>query len=102
MYGYCAQHKKQTGYLKGSKINYRGYINHPNWSKMSKKIRAGKKCVLCGGSADHAHHNNYVNLGRETRKDLAPLCVNCHNMFHKFHETRAGRFVALRQFKREE
>jgi len=106
--GLCRIHRDQsptygtleikTQRKKRKKTNYNIYINSPQWKNKSKAIRAENNCVLCGGIAENVHHNNYRNVGNEYENDLAPLCRNCHLMFHTFYKYKKGSFVPLRKF----
>jgi len=68
-----------------SKIDYREYINSPEWYKKSSEIkkRVGK-CQVCGSQYNlRTHHNTYENLGDEKPEDLIVLCDTCHGIFHR-------------------
>ena len=69
--------------------NYREYLNSPLWAKNKEKIRPkglNRKCSKCGKRTNflQPHHKTYVNLGRETKKDVSWLCGPCHRDEH-FH-----------------
>lgn len=67
-------------------IEYKLYINSPEWKKFSKKIKndRGNKCEVCGisGVILHAHHKTYERFKNELETDILVVCVNCHNKIH--------------------
>lgn len=68
--------------------NYHDYIESDVWKNRRRKmILANPTCVLCCKKSITVHHRTYRNLGGEKeKKDLIPLCVSCHEYFHKGHK----------------
>lgn len=70
-------------------INYKEYIQSEEWKQKAEKFKQaiGYRCQLCNLSGHittlHAHHNTYERLGSEWQTDIAILCNECHENFHK-------------------
>jgi len=69
-----------------TKQKYLAYLKSPKWKEKRQqcfKIH-GTLCVSCGERAIHIHHKTYINFTRENvKKDLIPLCVDCHHLIHE-------------------
>lgn len=81
--------KIQDKFIK--RMSYKEYIRSGLW----KKRRAlyfknhDKKCIACGTDGRITlHHLTYKRLKKELDKDLAPLCWNCHGLYHEIHGTK--------------
>jgi len=68
-------------------IEYETYISSNKWSRKRKRLLGDHNvCLGCfretEGGTLHLHHVNYDALGKETRKDVIPLCKVCHEALH--------------------
>lgn len=65
-------------------IPYSVYLKTSHWESLrSRVLKAdGRKCVRCRRKATQVHHLTYHRLGRESLKDLASLCRDCHVAVH--------------------
>lgn len=65
-------------------VNYREYINSPEWKAFAAQIKAkrGNRCQICNaeGLLD-AHHRTYAWLGWEAEDDITVLCRACHDLY---------------------
>jgi len=86
--GYCKYHQIQATEERTPYLSYETYISSPEWREKALECKHKRfwVCALCGGKADHAHHNSYKNLGDEMPHELTPLCDSCHKDFHNNHE----------------
>jgi 5-methylcytosine-specific restriction endonuclease McrA len=61
---------------------YIDYIKSERWKRKRQAVfrHYGKRCYACRKYAKvlHVHHLTYARLGKESIKDLIPLCVPCH------------------------
>ena len=66
-------------------VNYKEYMQSPEWQAKSKAfIKQAGCCERCGSiHLLGAHHLNYECLGHEVRGDLAIYCWDCHQKYHK-------------------
>lgn len=67
--------------------SYDNYLESSHWRNI--RLRVAKRenyvCQICGVKTKnlfHVHHLNYSRVGNEHSKDLAFLCVPCHNKHH--------------------
>jgi 5-methylcytosine-specific restriction endonuclease McrA len=69
---------------------YRSYLKSDAWKKKRQQVFAyyGKRCYACRKAPKvlHVHHLTYARLGRESVKDLIPLCVPCHREVTKVYK----------------
>jgi len=64
---------------------YQAYITSDDWyDRRIKLLCAHKYCLGCERSFEtlQLHHISYDFLGAETRKDVIPVCVDCHSQIH--------------------
>lgn len=68
---------------------YEQYLASPHWMEFREGYftRHPNKCFITGRStAMHLHHITYVNIGKETDKDVVPLCEEMHTLVHSLNE----------------
>jgi 5-methylcytosine-specific restriction endonuclease McrA len=75
---------------------YKDYIKSAKWQKKRQECFAihGKRCKACGTGQGplHVHHMDYSRLGNESaRRDLMPLCVDCHRSVTKIYRSNRRR-----------
>ena len=74
-----------TSEKSNTNVDYYEYLKTDKW-KVVRRLAldyAGHKCQLCSSKERlNVHHNNYLNLGNETLKDVVVLCRKCHEKFH--------------------
>ena len=66
-------------------IGYEAYLNSEQWAEKRRQtiIYHGVKCKDCGDNAIDIHHLHYNTLYFEDpKKDLIPLCRECHSKRH--------------------
>lgn len=71
---------KQIGFK-----NYADYLKSEWWGEFRKSYRKrfrGITCRVCDDKQYVLHHKSYENLGRETFKDVVPLCGPHHLAVH--------------------
>lgn len=69
-----------------SRAEYQLYLKSGKWKKKREEVFRyyGKQCVLCGSEENIiVHHRRYDNVTHEPLQDLVPLCIRCHNAYHK-------------------
>lgn len=81
-----------------SRARYAGYMDAPAWYRrrerwLSEWVEAtgvDPVCAACGGEwtlrTGDLHHRTYARLGRESWRDLMPLCRPCHAELHRIME----------------
>jgi hypothetical protein len=69
--------------------SYKEYLGSSEWKekKLEAKVCWGQKankCSFCRDFMDVWHHKSYVRVGGNEgpKKDLIPLCNNCHQYLH--------------------
>lgn len=81
-------------------LSYREYMLSPQWAVKRKAVvaRAGHTCQRCGrrNCRIEVHHLTYVRLGQERPEDLIAVCMDCHRLLDKQHQTGSGRKVVDR------
>ncbi len=76
-----------------SRLEYRDYINSPEWRRVRARYWASKlpqACYVCNAprrAGMHLHHRTYKNLGSERLMDLVPVCPSCHDRIHEVYRT---------------
>lgn len=69
---------------KTRKSCYKNYLESVLWkNKRAEILKTNPSCYCCEGKVDNIHHRNYANIGRESKRDLIPLCFYCHQEVHK-------------------
>ena len=71
------------------KEEYCKHLKSDDWNYKRNMVmaRAGKKCELCGDSADHVHHIRYPkNLKQDSLRNLLAVCKTCHDKLHGLHQ----------------
>lgn len=65
-------------------VNYKAYIHSKAWQTKRRMMFALYDCcALCGSKENlQVHHLHYDTLGKETAKDLAVVCLTCHEDLH--------------------
>lgn len=67
--------------------NQKGYIYNKDYEKCRKKKNelTSNKCYICGGTAYCMHHiiPLYSN-GKNRKRNLIPVCFDCHSKIHPF------------------
>jgi len=59
------------------------YLESEHWKAFtSKMIDEYEQCHICESRAEHIHHLNYRNLGKEDSDDVVVLCSKCHCYVH--------------------
>ncbi len=63
---------------------YTEYVASPGWRRRRRAAFRSGRCLACGATRKLvAHHITYLNIGRETQKDLVLLCDGCHSETHR-------------------
>ena len=93
---------------------YKRYMKSDRWKAKRQEVFAyyGKRCYACRKRAKilHVHHMDYSRLGRESVKDLIPLCVPCHREVTRVYRRNRRRglrrvtmeFVKMKRGKKDE
>jgi hypothetical protein len=72
---------KKIGYA-----SYDAYLASKHWQDFRRRYADSglpMTCACCGVKASSLHHCTYRNLGRETFKDVIPVCRPCHVAIHE-------------------
>ena len=66
-------------------LKYEDFLKTRYWMAISKRLRDGAKCEICGSTENlHVHHKTYEHHGYEHLylEDLQCLCNDCHLKVH--------------------
>ena len=82
-----------------TRARYAGYMDSQEWwgrrerwlAEWIQAHGAEPVCTGCGGEwtlrTGDLHHRTYARLGRESWRDLMPLCRRCHRELHRIMES---------------
>ncbi len=88
-----------SGRRVATRVAYHDYMTGLAWARRRRAWRAGwlaahdnePVCQICAEpwtlTRGDLHHRSYRRLGRETDRDLIPLCRRCHSALHVLLET---------------
>ncbi len=79
--------------MKGHNLWYKYLPENPvivyardKYGRVIKSIRTEPKPICevngCENQAEHVHHKNYDNVGKERLEDLLAVCKKCHGVHH--------------------